>query len=380
MVASIAIGMKYIKALDGIRGVAIILVMLFHFNYFLEVGWVGVQLFFVLSGYLITKILLQSKNNSLGYYLKKFYWRRTLRIFPLYYFYVIGISLLYLVLGIPYYFADIAPYLFTYTYNYYPLINGLVFDGYFTHFWSLSVEEQFYLFWPLLIFFLNPKGLKIAVLFIIILSPVFRYFFAEFLLSRGFESVEVGEIIYRLSPSQIDAFAIGALIPVFNLEKRKISLLIGLWLPFAIFLGLGLWNYFSIESATVSISSLGYTIGILENLQHVWSYTVINFVAFSLVLLIVRNGKKTFLNQMLSNSVLVSIGKISYGMYVYHWIIISALKKYGNEFLGNDVLIFTVYFVLTYFISWLSYNFFEIVFIKLKDAKYKANREMNINS
>lgn len=67
-------------------------------------------------------------------------------------------------------------------------------------------------------------------------------------------------------------------------------------------------------------------------------------------------------------------------MYVYHWIIISALKKYGNEFLGNDVLIFTVYFVLTYFISWLSYNFFEIVFIKLKDAKYKANREMNINS
>ncbi len=67
---------KHIKALDGVRGIAILLVILFHYGY-LGCGWVGVQLFFVLSGYLITSILVKDRQQSLGAYLKRFYWRRS---------------------------------------------------------------------------------------------------------------------------------------------------------------------------------------------------------------------------------------------------------------------------------------------------------------
>lgn len=78
--------LPYVPALDGLRGIAIILVLALHYS-LLPCGWIGVQIFFVLSGYLITKILLQEKTRPLGEYLKRFYVRRSLRIFPLYFFF-----------------------------------------------------------------------------------------------------------------------------------------------------------------------------------------------------------------------------------------------------------------------------------------------------
>src|SRR4029077_13536960 len=80
--------------LDGLRGIAIALVVLFHFGLF-PPGWVGVQLFFVLSGYLISDILLTEKEKPFPAYLSRFYWRRSLRIFPLYFFYLIITSALF---------------------------------------------------------------------------------------------------------------------------------------------------------------------------------------------------------------------------------------------------------------------------------------------
>ena len=124
--------MKYIKALDGLRALAILLVMLFHFYFLLEVGWIGVQLFFVLSGYLITSILLNSKTDQLGDYLKRFYWRRSLRIFPLYYLYLIAIAVLYLAVHIPADFTNKIPYLVFYNYNHYPVFETLSHDVAFT--------------------------------------------------------------------------------------------------------------------------------------------------------------------------------------------------------------------------------------------------------
>ena len=79
--------MKHIKTLDGLRGIAVILVILAH-GLIINCGWLGVQLFFVLSGYLITKILLNDTNYTVGFYLKRFYWRRALRIFPIYFLYL----------------------------------------------------------------------------------------------------------------------------------------------------------------------------------------------------------------------------------------------------------------------------------------------------
>lgn len=363
--------MKYIKALDGVRALAIILVMLFHFSYLVEVGWIGVQLFFVLSGFLITSILLESKEKNLSYYLKKFYWRRSLRIFPLYYLYVSIIALAYLIFKIPEYFNELAPYLFSYTYNYYPLIKELRFDAVFTHFWSLSVEEQFYLIWPFIIYFLSRNQLKVILILLILASPIFRFFIGELLLKNNFSIEEIGEIIYRLTPSQIDAFAIGALIPVFRLEKPDNIKKYFLWLPLLLFIGLGLWNYYYYVSTEASLSSMGYPIGSIKNYQHIWSYTIIDFVSLSLILIIIRSDSRTYWNKVFSNAVFVNIGKISYGMYVYHWLILALLKKHGKSIIENEVLLFAAYLITTYMISWFSYHYFEKIFIKLKDIKFK---------
>ena len=76
--------MIYIKPLDGLRGIAILFVILFHFGYF-GAGWIGVQMFFVLSGFLIMSVLRADKDQPVGFYFKRFYWLRSLRIFPLYF-------------------------------------------------------------------------------------------------------------------------------------------------------------------------------------------------------------------------------------------------------------------------------------------------------
>jgi len=109
----------YIKALDGLRAVAIILVMMFHYG-IIGFGWLGVQIFFVLSGFLITGILLKLKNEEtfFGKKIKRFYARRSLRIFPVYYLYLLVFLLCFIVFAVPADFGYKAPYLFTYTYNY----------------------------------------------------------------------------------------------------------------------------------------------------------------------------------------------------------------------------------------------------------------------
>src|ERR1700692_814482 len=109
--------MRHVTALDGVRGVAILMVMLFH-SLFLGFGWTGVQVFFVLSGYLITSVLLTDTDLSLSLYLKRFYWRRALRIFPLYFGVLTLVGTVYLLTGRPAAFGEHWFSLALYTLNY----------------------------------------------------------------------------------------------------------------------------------------------------------------------------------------------------------------------------------------------------------------------
>ena len=356
--------MKYIKALDGVRAIAILLVMLFHFYFLVEVGWIGVQLFFVLSGYLITTILLESKDETIGNYLKRFYWRRSLRIFPLYYLYLGGITLLYLIAHVPPDFLSKIPYLIFYNYNHYPVFESLSHDVTFTHFWSLSVEEQFYLFWPFIIFFLNGRQLKVLIVLLILGVPVFRYLVYDWLIVNEYPISDLGQIIYRLTPAQIDGFAFGAAIPVFRLHERAATSKYLFWGVLIVFLIVGFLNY---RSLGIPISSLGYLNGEVRNYQFVWSYSLIDLLSLGLILLIISPESKSKLKAFLENRVLVHIGKVSYGMYVYHWVLLAAYRKIIHPFIGYRPLSFIVYLALVYLVSWLSFRFFESFFIGLKD-------------
>jgi peptidoglycan/LPS O-acetylase OafA/YrhL len=188
----------HMPRLDGLRGIAIILVMFFHlvffrpacgvdhlFHRFTQYGWTGVDLFFILSGFLITGILLDAKGAP--NYFRNFYVRRCLRILPLYYAFVIGLIFLYPLAG-PHFRAErdvlVAnqPWLWTHT------INWLVAKtGSFTSrttlgtggFWSLAIEEQYYLVWPVMVLLLSRRALFRTCIGLAVFSIAIRFVMAH---------------------------------------------------------------------------------------------------------------------------------------------------------------------------------------------------------
>lgn len=213
-------GRRHFPELDGLRGLAILMVLLFHYatllpSFVLPVfgqGWAGVQLFFVLSGFLITGILLDSKGQE--HYFRNFYARRTLRIFPLYYgvLSVLLIALLVFRLGFPQVWAhkhlapllwSYQPWLWTYTANIQMAIHNKVMFlvG---HFWTLCVEEQFYLVWPLVVFAFSRKTVLRICVALIAGALVIRLTLTG--LGAG------GGTNFVLTPCQMDSLAAGALV------------------------------------------------------------------------------------------------------------------------------------------------------------------------
>jgi peptidoglycan/LPS O-acetylase OafA/YrhL len=160
--------------LDGLRFLAFLAVFFHHaWPVNCRWGWAGVQFFFALSGFLITRILVRAESGDLGADLRRFYLRRTLRIFPLYYALVVFMASTGQI--------DNLGYLLTYTYN---------IRGYFTrslsevfgHFWTLSVEEQFYVLYPLILLF-TPARRRIAMVLVLIASAVGFQAYAHYRMS-----------------------------------------------------------------------------------------------------------------------------------------------------------------------------------------------------
>lgn len=370
--------MQYQKSLDGVRGLAILLVVVFHYNHLLEAGWVGVQLFFVLSGFLITSILLEDKKNQpLDRYLKGFYWRRTLRIFPIYYLYLLGVVGVYILTNLPENFPKTVPFLLTYTYNLFPLFYDFSFDMFFTHFWSLSIEEQFYLLWPLVIYFFNLRALRVILIVILMGAPITRYFMGEYLIAEGRLAPEfIGETVYRFTLGQWDSFAFGAAIPLFGLNtsvKRPGWLFAG---AMALLVMGGVWNYFTQLAVNphLSITSLGYPIGSMLNAQHIWSYTVLGFAAMALIIFTIRSHSMP----IFENRIMILFGKLSYGLYVYHWFLKVVSGKILEPYLPGPVA-FAIYLVLCIGVSYASYRIIEQPLLALK-GRFFARKAVTASS
>jgi peptidoglycan/LPS O-acetylase OafA/YrhL len=348
--------MTYSRSLDGLRGLAILLVLFFHYEYIVGFGWVGVQLFFVLSGYLITSLLLKEKEHPFGFYLKRFYWRRTLRIFPIYYLYLLFVAAIFLLKGLPEDFPQLLPFLATYTFNFYPLVGTYSYhDVFFTHFWSLSVEEQFYLMWPAVIYFCTRNQLKYVLIAIICTAPIVRYLLAEVMLSNGYDVSYTGQTVYRFTFGQWDGFAYGALIPVFSLQTSKWKM--G---PVLLMTSIGL--------AALGIWTNGYKIAALDLFQHVWTFTLWDFFFFILLLVVVKHNAVT--EKLFGNSVMVFVGKISYGLYVYHWFIMMSFNSFIRPRLPNEFVGLILYLAGSFGAAVLSYYIFERGLLSLKDRFY----------
>lgn len=369
---------KYIKSLDGIRGLGIVFVALYHYlrmndsDYtLLGFSWIWIQMFFVQSGFLITQILLKSKELPFKLYLKRFYWRRTLRIFPVYFTYLFILSGLFLLFRFPHDFGEKAIYLFTYTYNFTRLLPDITFKSYFVmHFWSLAVEEQFYLVWPFLVYFLSTAGIKRMLVLLMVAGPIFRYFFANYLIQAGYDSMMTGEVVYAFTLSQFDAFAFGAAIPIFKLDEKlkKINLLTVLTVVSALLIGLVNWWFLRTNNPSYSFWSLGYSVAEIGNYQHVWSYSIINIIFTLVIILLISPSYRGLFN----NKILVSIGKIVYGMYIIHFGILYFMLKLNHKYIHSFSISFALAFLIAFALAYISYNFYEKKFLALKDLRFKS--------
>src|ERR1043165_3191235 len=150
-----------LAGLDGLRWLVMMMVIAIHLNLF-GVGWVGLSSFFVLSGFLITRILFDDLEGtaSLGQGLKRFYIRRPLRVFPIYYLYLfVLLALGFVVPVVRQQTSGELPYAFTYVYNLFITTDRHHGTHLLDHLWSLSVEEQFYLLWPFIVYLVGRRRL-----------------------------------------------------------------------------------------------------------------------------------------------------------------------------------------------------------------------------
>jgi peptidoglycan/LPS O-acetylase OafA/YrhL len=319
--------------LDGIRGIAILLVIVYHHGLF-SFGWVGVQLFFVLSGYLITKNLLRDRNSPARTFFYQFYRRRVRRIFPIYYAYLALLACLALVSSKASAFWDYWHYLVTYTYNFSTLSSHWEFSRWFGHFWSLCVEEQFYLVWPFVVFWLTSARLKRAIVIMMVLAPVCRALTAV-LLEGHLRGYLIGNTVYGLPFSHMDAFAFGAVVVLLQNSTRigrPLVLLLGLVALTAV---LGMVNLRSLLhegslSRMRALTSLGYPLAHTGNALHVWGYTVLNATSAAAILCAARN-KLVWLGRPW----LAYIGRTSYCAYVVHWAVIMLVSRVLGRELGQ---------------------------------------------
>lgn len=392
-------GLGYISGLDGIRALAAFLVISTHWpNNFLSLkfGWIGVNIFFVLSGFLITRILLQTKERSFKEYIGHFYYKRALRIFPLYYaFLIVSAILIKLITFIYPSLLSISswkgaynavthdfPYYLTYTYNL--KINLRYFihwpdssNKFFGHLWSLSVEEQFYLIFPFIIYFSSAKNLKRVIVAIIVICPLIRLWAALYGAHIVTDRYWLGELLYSNTFCQADALTMGAALAVFNFKIAKPYLVF--FVTFAIWLLVGMACFYLLRKSGyehMEGKSLGYdfpgywfdepTKYFLVNIRAFYQYTLVNLLAVSLILPAIQ-GTPLFPTVFL-NSFVSYLGKISYGIYVFHAPLIAVFELIGdlkggwfklteNHFVETGVFLIYVAFVIG--LAHFSYQYFE---------------------
>jgi peptidoglycan/LPS O-acetylase OafA/YrhL len=366
-----------IPALDGLRGLAALVMVLYHLfvagwsnspsihllQKFTTAGWVGVDLFFVLSGFLITRILLNSLDSSS--FFSTFYARRTLRIFPVYYLVVILVIAFPSVLAVRWsglqwvYLANLqnnlgffisSPWFKAHP----PDLAGI------QHLWTLGLEQQFYFAWPVIIFFFGALKSRRTLLIVSLMACVAALALRIALYYHGAPV----PVLANSTPCRFDSLLYGAclalalnggLAPQHRERLQRLASPICLTTLAAIFI-VGITRHtWANESAAVC------TIG----------FTLLDIFFAALILLAIQPDSIT--SRAFSIQSLRTIGKYSFGLYVYHeflreWFS-APLRAYfdtSHSKLFGVLVTATILLLLSFAVAVLSYHFFEKPFLRLK--------------
>ena len=329
---------EHIPSLDGLRGLAVLFVMFFHLlNYgFLYPlfywGWIGVDLFFVLSGFLITGILLDSKHKQ-GF-IQSFLLRRALRTLPLYYAVLIVFALIAPYFHPTAWFPRYQFFFWTHTSNFLVLNKG--FFNPLGHFWSLAVEEQFYIIWPFVVLFFSHKKLIWVAIMLIILGIYLRIEFNS------------PHLTFGLPLAHLDGLLIGAII--------------------AVLIRLNQASLFRYSNKIFAFAFLCFLFNLFLGLdQH--APLTLTIISFFFGAALITSLSSPMVKNILSNKVLLFFGKYSYGIYVFNSILFHFSNWAGADRLASNqkLFVYAGVFLLTIVISYMSYNLFEIRFLRLKE-------------
>jgi peptidoglycan/LPS O-acetylase OafA/YrhL len=369
----------FVPELDGLRGVAILLVIASHYLgehwRVASLGWTGVSLFFVLSGFLITGILLDAKDKP--HYFRNFYARRTLRIFPLY----------YLVLFLMFVVAPLFPaldsegfrsvaqhqaWLWTYTMNIHTSFFANIGENPFAgdwvqvlHFWSLSVEEQFYLVWPLVVLLTSRRQL---------IGICVACFFGACALRIFFAADEFNPEPYFFTLCRLDDLAAGAFIAAIARGQGGLDRLsrISPWIA-----------AFSIGVLITVGIAVGHFFQLFRPVQ-IYAYSAFTLLYMSFVVFALTGNERGPFRWLMRNPVLRSYGTYSYAIYIFHWGLSGLLffrilpldrmtDGLGSQDLALGIRAIAVA-IISWGIAWVSWHAYEKHFLKLKTRFYSNEK------
>ena len=353
--------MRHVPALDGLRAIAVFGVLISHYQFngglkfladILPWGQIGVRFFFVLSGFLITSILINCRNfaEKAGLspllLLRQFYYRRVLRIFPLYYAviffaYILDVGNIREVAVFHiFYLSNTSSALTGTLAGYPPLIDPTT-----SHFWSLAVEEQFYLFWPFMVLFISRKKLPNLLIFIIILAPLLRLLW--FILGYQF--------MYSYLPLCVDTLGFGAFLALFRNGEFQGLLGRPIILKYIF--------YFSL------VMLLGSFMLHALNIWYRPKIIVMDFfegIVFTFLINCILAGRFKGLNSLLENRFLRYIGTISYGIYILHAFVPHIIHHVFSIEQNHSLMMFLVNTSVTILIAAITYKVYEDPLNKLK--------------
>lgn len=367
----------HVPALDGIRGLAIIMVMVFHMTLLFEPVWpdylylklahlglLGVDLFFVLSGFLITGILYDAKGQD--HFFRNFYARRTLRILPLYYAVVFVCLVVLPQIDHPkisraasriegdeiWYWLHLSSYSISLRQSLrHPILDVS---------WSLSIEEQFYLVWPLLVHGLRRRSLMTTCVSVAAGSLLLR------------AALIVGQapaLVWPLAPCRLDGLALGAWLAVAargpgGLERLRRPARYVWWTTAPVLAAVG-----AAEVEGMDIASGGPWMGIMGFHLAGWAFG-------ALLVLVVSASPKSALRVVFEAKVLRLFGKYSYAMYLFHLPVRSTIRDHlfapapwegvTGSSLPSQLVFYALGFTVTYVLAAISWYCFEAPFLRLK--------------
>lgn len=344
-----------IPSLDGFRAISIILVVFSHcrllkgfpeylFDFARQCD-VGVTVFFVISGYLITSLLIQEHRNTGKINIKSFFIRRAFRILPVFFLYICFILSVSnsLTLGIS---TSNFLYALTFTANFDPAPTW-----YLGHFWTLSIEEQFYLLWPAMFLFFN-KNIKFTVILLIASSCIIRVIVYKF-------HPEANFVLYGFFVKS-DAIMIGALTALLNLKSNSF------------FIKQSTKNYlFQIVALFLIIFFIyGSAHGRFGIIALPFGNTIIS-ISIMYLLLSYSEPKENYLYKVLNSKLFIHIGVLSYSIYIWQQFFIFHNIPFFNKLPYNLLTI--------YLVSYVSYNFWEKPFLKIKDRFINGHKTICVS-